>query len=450
MRLTINTSAASDWVLSKDGEKLYYLTSFEKGNDLWVTEVRTRETKLFNKLGANTASMELSPDGKFLFVVGDGKADQGRRRERKVRADRRSTRKWSSIIRPRRRTSSTTAGVSSKRSWCSPTSRTSIGTPTTRIYKKIPPAHQQQLRLRRDAERDARRDERLAHRLLYRPNVSDSDATASLGLLYDYGYTGDGESRRGARGRPGRSGRLTIKPGTSSKPSTATRSTPRWTSTSCSIERPASLRSWPSTIPRRTSVGTKPSSRSTVATEGELLYKRWVRARRADVEKLSGGKIGYVHVRANERREHARRLRGVARTESAEGCHRRRHAIQRRRQHPRAVVRLPERQEVFDVVPHGQYVGSQPFDKWIKPSIVVMGESNYSDRTFPAGLQGQELGLLVGMPVPGTGTFVWWENQIDPTLRFGIPMGCWRTPGRQVRREQPDGAGLVSPTNPRS
>ncbi|HTH50361.1 MAG TPA: hypothetical protein VL501_00410, partial [Pyrinomonadaceae bacterium] len=43
-RLTINTSAASDWVLSKDGEKLFYLTRFEKGNDLWVTETRTRDT----------------------------------------------------------------------------------------------------------------------------------------------------------------------------------------------------------------------------------------------------------------------------------------------------------------------------------------------------------------------------------------------------------------------
>jgi len=30
------------------------------------------------------------------------------------------------------------------------------------------------------------------------------------------------------------------------------------------------------------------------------------------------------------------------------------------------------------------------------------------------------------MPVPGTGTFVWWERQIDPTIRFGIPMGGWR------------------------
>ena len=26
------------------------------------------------------------------------------------------------------------------------------------------------------------------------------------------------------------------------------------------------------------------------------------------------------------------------------------------------------------------------------------------------------------MPVPGTGTAVWWETQIDPTLVFGIPM----------------------------
>ena len=94
MRLTINTSAASDWVLSKDGEKLYYLTSFEKGNDLWVTEVRTRETKLFNKLGANAASMELSPDGKFLFVIGDGRRSRSTPRAESPSRSR-STRKWS-------------------------------------------------------------------------------------------------------------------------------------------------------------------------------------------------------------------------------------------------------------------------------------------------------------------------------------------------------------------
>jgi C-terminal processing protease CtpA/Prc len=81
----------------------------------------------------------------------------------------------------------------------------------------------------------------------------------------------------------------------------------------------------------------------------------------------------------------------------------------------------------FDVIPHGQYVGSEPGDKWTKPSIVLVGESNYSDaHLFPLAYKLKNIGLLVGMPVPGTGTFVWWENQIDPTLTFGIPMGGWR------------------------
>ena len=32
--------------------------------------------------------------------------------------------------------------------------------------------------------------------------------------------------------------------------------------------------------------------------EGELLYKRWVKNRRNEVEQLSNGKIGYIHVRS--------------------------------------------------------------------------------------------------------------------------------------------------------
>jgi len=83
----------------------------------------------------------------------------------------------------------------------------------------------------------------------------------------------------------------------------------------------------------------------------------------------------------------------------------------------------------FDIIPRGQYVGSEPYDKWKKPSIVLIGESNYSDaHLFPVAYELKGAGKTLGMPVPGTGTFVWWENQIDPTLRFGIPMGGWRAP----------------------
>ena len=31
------------------------------------------------------------------------------------------------------------------------------------------------------------------------------------------------------------------------------------------------------------------------------------------------------------------------------------------------------------------------------------------------------IGDVVGAPVPGTMTAVWWESQIDPSLVFGIP-----------------------------
>lgn len=72
--------------------------------------------------------------------------------------------------------------------------------------------------------------------------------------------------------------------------------------------------------------------------------------------------------------------------------------------------------------PRGEYIGSDPFNKWNKPSIVLMGESNYSNaHGFPWLYKELRIGKLVGAPVPGTMTAVWWETQIDPSLVFGIP-----------------------------
>jgi hypothetical protein len=55
------------------------------------------------------------------------------------------------------------------------------------------------------------------------------------------------------------------------------------------------------------------------------------------------------------------------------------------------------------------------------------GSPHYSDaHLFPVAYNAKGVGRTLGMPVPGTGTFVWRENQFDPTLLFGIPMGGWR------------------------
>lgn len=39
MRLTPNSSSLGDAILSKSGDKLYYMSSFEGGYDLWVSDL---------------------------------------------------------------------------------------------------------------------------------------------------------------------------------------------------------------------------------------------------------------------------------------------------------------------------------------------------------------------------------------------------------------------------
>jgi C-terminal processing protease CtpA/Prc len=76
--------------------------------------------------------------------------------------------------------------------------------------------------------------------------------------------------------------------------------------------------------------------------------------------------------------------------------------------------------------------------KWTKPTSILVGESNYSDaHLFPVTFKAYQIGKAVGMPVPGTGTAVWWEFQIDPTLRFGIPqVGMMGLDGKYMENTQ--------------
>ena len=163
--------------------------------------------------------------------------------------------------------------------------------------------------------------------------------------------------------------------------------------------------------------------------ENELLYKRWVDNRRKDVEKLSGGKIGYIHVRAmNDASMRVIFEEALGRNLGKEAI-----IVDTRfngggNTHEQLSDFLSGK-KYFDVLYHGQYVNYEPGNKWIKPSIIILGEGNYSDaHIFPEAYKLKNLGKTLGMPVPGTGSYVWWEGQIDPTLVFGIPMGGWRMP----------------------
>lgn len=72
-RLTIHSSSLSDAVLSKDGEKLYYLASFEKGSNLWSTNLRTKETKMEIPLDGMGGSLSWDKAQKNLYLLSGGR-----------------------------------------------------------------------------------------------------------------------------------------------------------------------------------------------------------------------------------------------------------------------------------------------------------------------------------------------------------------------------------------
>ena len=154
----------------------------------------------------------------------------------------------------------------------------------------------------------------------------------------------------------------------------------------------------------------------------DALYKRWVRQREAMVEKLSNGRVGYVHVEGMN----SPSFREVFST--ALGKYRNCEALIVDTRHNGGgwlhddLATFLSGKAYIEFRPRGQYIGTEPFNKWNKPSCVLMGEDNYSDACgFPYVYKTLGIGKLIGAPVPGTMTAVWWETQIDQTLVFGIP-----------------------------
>ncbi len=153
-----------------------------------------------------------------------------------------------------------------------------------------------------------------------------------------------------------------------------------------------------------------------------LLYQRWVDRNKAVVDSVSGGKIGYVHISGMD----SPSFRTIY--DEVLGKYRNCDAIVVDTRYNGGgwlhndVALLFSGKKYVDYSPRGQYIGSDPFSQWTKPSAMLINESNYSDaHGTPYVYKTLGLGKLVGAPVPGTMTAVWWENQVNPAIVFGIP-----------------------------
>lgn len=171
----------------------------------------------------------------------------------------------------------------------------------------------------------------------------------------------------------------------------------------------------------------------------ELLYKRWVDRNRKLVDKLSDGRIAYVHVKGMD----SPSFRTVY-SEVLSDKNRNREALIVDTRHNGGgwlhddLATLLSGKEYQRFMPRGQYIGSDPFNKWLKPSCVLVCEDNYSNaHGFPWVYKELGIGKLIGTPVPGTMTAVWWERQIDPSIVFGIPqVGCMDMRGQYMENHQ--------------
>jgi len=424
-RLTINSSILSDFVMSKDGEKLYYLAKYDKGFDLWVTEPRTHKTKILAHLNSKTGgSLSMDKSGKNIFVLSGGRISKVSTANGKV----------------------TPLSIHAVINWNPAGERAYIFNHVWRqvkaklfspnmngvnwkyygdFYKQFLPYINNNYDFS-DLLSELLGELNVSHTgCYYRPHFKNPDQTASLGMLYNVMKGGDGLVIEDIlTGGPMDNSKTKVKRGDILEKINGVQITNNFdwakllnhqagTFTRLTFYNPFTKKSWDEVIQPITS-----------RAEQQLMYKRWVHMEEAMTDSLSHGKIGYVDVREMNDQSYRKvfgRVLGKDFNKKALIVDTRFNGGGWLHDH---LVTFLSGKLYLRFAPQGHLLpGGESMDKWDKPSCVLISQSNYSDAfIFPYVYKELKIGKLIGMPVPGTGTAVWWERQIDPTLVFGIPM----------------------------
>ncbi len=154
-----------------------------------------------------------------------------------------------------------------------------------------------------------------------------------------------------------------------------------------------------------------------------LSYARWVAGRKALVEKLSGGRLGYVHLPAMDLDAYKRAYGEVI------GDYRNKEALvidvrynAGGNLHDQLVTLFTGELLAGFTNRDNEVVGRIPSGRWARPTALVQNAASYSDGSiFPHLYQRQKLGPIVGDRTPGTGTAVWWMLPMKGALKWGIP-----------------------------
>lgn len=421
VKLTIHSSNMADVLVSKDGETLYYLARFERGYNLWSTNLRTKETKMLISLNSNGGgSMVWDKEQKNIFLNTDGrivKIDPGASKQESigingemvlnVAAERAFM--FEHVWRRTKKTFYTASfhGVD----WDS--------------YK---PDYLQFLpHVGNNYEFAELLSEMLGELNISHTGASyasfnpNGDQTASLGAFYDQNYTGAGvRIEEIVKNGPLDKASLNLQAGAiieaiDGESILANRDLAQY------LNRKAGKNTLLSVLEgtTRRELIVKPIS---TGEENGLLYRRWVLRNQEEVEKRSNGQLGYVHIPGMND--------GAYRTtyEDVMGKYANKKGIvidTRFNGGGDLVADLAtflSGKKFMDYTTDTRSIGYEPNFRWTKPSISLVNEANYSDgHCYAFAMQDQKIGKLVGQQVPGTCTFASWESLQDNTIRWGVP-----------------------------
>ncbi len=420
-RLTIHSSRMGGALVSEDGETLYYLARFEKGMNLWSTNLRTRETKMVLALNANGATMAWDSAQKKIFLVSDGgmslvDPSSAKRESIKVRGEMvvdGDAERVALFDRVWRRTRDTfyTAGYHGV-DWLA------LGPQYEKYLSGVGDEYDFA-----DLLSEMLGELNVSHSgARFRSQADDGDETASLGIFYDYARTDPGVEvvevmKGGPLDRPG----MDVRPGA--------------VVTAIDGEEIGADVDFAAQLNRKAGKNVllsvrDPGARAvrglvvkpiTPREEGQLLYRRWVERNEAEVDSLSHGRLGYVHVPGmNDGAYRSTFEEVMGKYPNREGL-----IVDERWNGGGDLVAdlamFLSGKRFFNYTTDTRSTGFEPNFRWTKPSVSIVNEAAYSDGDCYAwAYRHLGIGPLVGQPVPGTCTFAGWEMLQDGVV-WGVP-----------------------------
>ena len=434
--MTIHSSRLGDATLSKDGEKLYYLARFEGGQNLWVTNLRTRDTKMALKLNS-FGSLHWDKDMKNLYLLSGGRIskinpDTGKRTGITIRGEM----EYDAIA--ERDYMFDHVWIRTKNIFYEPTFHGIDWDMMRKEYEPLLP------HIGNSYEFSELLSEMIGELNVshagarYAASILNADATASLGVFMDYDHKGNGiRIVEVIKGGPLDKAMFDIKPGM-----VIEKIDGEVVSSSRDVATYLNRKAGKFTLLEISGPGKKETQTITVKpisldVERELLYTRFVKMNEKEVEEKSNGQLGYVHISGMGDRQY----RSVFEEMMGKYLNTKAVIIDTRFNGGGDLV--ADLAMFFTGVPFITYateakvVGGEPTFRWTKPTLALFNESMYSDgHCFAQGYTDLEIGTTLGMPVPGTCSFAGWEGLPDGGRWGVVPVSAKDKTGRWMENLQ--------------